>query len=296
VAARNQTLLVTGAAGQLGRQVVRHLVAARAGRIVAATRDTDKLKDLAAEGIEVRRADFDDAGSLAKAFTGVDRALIISTDALGRPGGRHAHHADAVRAATAAGVRHLLYTSITSPRPDAADPIAEDHFWTEAAIMASNAGWTILRNNLYDDVILWTLPHAVKSGEFVTATGGGSRSYVTRADCAATAAAALAADFDGKRILDVTGPAAVTQDEIAAIAADLSGRKVVHRNVTAAERKKGLVAAGVPELYADVTVGFETSTAQGYLAIVTSAVERLTGRKPIPVRDFLAAHKAALAA
>jgi NAD(P)H dehydrogenase (quinone) len=290
--ASKPTLLVTGAAGQLGRLVVKNLVAAGAGRVIAATRDTEKLKDMA--GVEVRRADFDNAGSLAGAFAGVDRALIISTDALGRPGGRHAHHAEAVRAAAAAGVRHILYTSITSPRPDAADPIAEDHFWTEAAILATDAGWTILRNNLYSDTILWSLPHAVKAGEFATATGTGGRSYVTRADCAAVAAAALTSDFDGRRILDVGGPAAVTQDELAALATELTGRKVVHRSIPPAERKKQLVATGMPELYADVTLGFETATAQGYLAIATPAVEQLTGRKPTSVRDYLTAHKAAL--
>lgn len=286
-------LLVTGAAGQLGRQIVKHLVAAGAGKVIAATRDTAKLADL---GVETRRADFDDAASLAKAFTGVDRALIISTDALGRPGGRHAHHADAARAAAAAGVRHILYTSITSPRPDAADPIAEDHFWTEAAIMSGSTGWTILRNNLYADTILWSLPHAVKAGAFATATGTGGRSYVTRADCAAVAAAALASDFDGKRILDVTGEAAITQDELAAIASDITGRPVRHTAIAPAERRKQLVATGMPELYADVTLGFETSTAQGYLAITTPVVEQLTGHKPTSVREYLTAHKAALTA
>jgi NAD(P)H dehydrogenase (quinone) len=290
--ASQPTLLVTGAAGQLGRQVVKHLVATKAGRIIAATRDTEKLKDL--EGVEVRRADFDDAGSLAKAFAGVDRALIVSTDALGRPGGRHAHHASAAKAAAAAGVRHILYTSITSPRPDPADPIADDHFQTEAAIMAGPTGWTMLRNNLYADTILWSLPLAVKSGEFFTATGRGGRSYVTRADCAAVAAAALASDFDGKRVLDVTGPAAVTQDEIAAMASEITGRKVVHKSIGATERKKQLLAAGVPEIYADVTLGFEVATAQGYFAIATPAVEELTGHKPTSVREYLTAHKTTL--
>jgi NAD(P)H dehydrogenase (quinone) len=292
--ATKPTLLVTGAAGQLGRQVVKHLVAAGAGKVIAATRDTEKLKDMA--GVEVRRADFDDAASLEKAFAGADRVLIISTDALGRPGGRHAHHAEAVRAAAAAGAGHILYTSITSPRPDDADPVAEDHFWTEAAIMATDAGWTILRNSLYSDTILWSLPHAVKAGEFATATGTRGRSYVTRADCAAVAAAALASDFAGKRILDVTGPAAVTQDELAALAGELTGRKVVHHGISPAERRKQLLATGMPEFYADVTLGFETSTAQGYLGIVTPVVEELTGRKPTSVRDYLAAHKAALTA
>ena len=162
--------------------------------------------------------------------------------------------------------------------------------------MSGNTGWTILRNDLYTDTILWSLPLAVKSGEFFTATGHGGRSYVTRADCAAVAAAALASDFEGRRVLDVTGPAAVTQDELATLASEITGRKVVHKAVAAGERKKQLVAAGLSEFYADVMLGFEVATAQGYLAIATPVVEQLTGRKPATVREYLTAHKAALAA
>ncbi|MEO5728244.1 MAG: NAD(P)H-binding protein, partial [Byssovorax sp.] len=146
---KNQTLLVTGASGQLGRRVVELLLEAKAGTVVAATRDPAKLADLAARGVLVRKADFDDEGSLAEAFAGVDRLLLISTDSLVRPGHRLAQHQAAVRAAVSAGVGHIVYTSFTNPGVESPITVAPDHRLTEEAIAATKLGFTILRNNLY---------------------------------------------------------------------------------------------------------------------------------------------------
>ena len=103
---KDKTLLVTGAAGQFGRLAVAELLARGATRIVAGTRDPAQLAEFAAEGVEVRRLDFDDAASLASGFAGVDRALIISTVAPNR----REQQAAAVAAAKAAGVSYLAYT------------------------------------------------------------------------------------------------------------------------------------------------------------------------------------------
>ena len=89
-------------------------------------------------------------------------------------------------------------------------------------------GWTVLRDEIYAEIILVALGNALKSGQLYTATGSGARNYVTREDCAAVAAAALASDFDGRRILEVTGPAPVTQDQVAAWTSAISGRTVTH--------------------------------------------------------------------
>ena len=98
----SETILVTGAAGQLGQRVIHHLIETykvAPGNIVAATRSPEKLADLEKQGVVTRKADFDDAASLEKAFAGVDRLLIISTDALDTPGKRLIQHTAAVDAA-----------------------------------------------------------------------------------------------------------------------------------------------------------------------------------------------------
>jgi NAD(P)H dehydrogenase (quinone) len=288
------TIAVTGASGQLGRRVVELLLESNAGKVVAVTRTPEKLADLAGRGVEVRQGDFDYPEQLERAFAGVDRVLIVSTDAMGRPGGRHAHHADAVKAAENAGVTHAVYTSYIGPRPTTYISVSNDHFQTELAIAQSRMTWTFLRNNMYTDMLLWGLPQAIATGQLFTATGGGGRSYVTREDCARAAVGALLSDFEGHRILEVTGPAAVTQDEIAAIASEIAGRPVKHVPLSSEDLKKGMIEAGTPEMYADVMLEFDTATAQGYLAVVTPAMKDLTGREATSVREYLSANREAL--
>src|SRR4051812_9522664 len=93
---RRPTLLVTGASGQMGHRVIELLLEKQGGTIIAATRSPEKLADFAQRGVIVRAADFDDPASLAEAFKGVDRLLLISTDAVGVPGLRLQQHRNAV--------------------------------------------------------------------------------------------------------------------------------------------------------------------------------------------------------
>ncbi len=289
-------LLVTGASGHLGRRVVELLLDKKAGRVIAGTRHPDKVSDLAARGAEVRTLDFDKPETLSMAFAGVDRLLIVSTDGVGRPGGRHAQHSAAIEAAAKAGVRHVVYTSALAPRPSEVNAIANDHFWTEQALAASPMGRTVLRNGKYAEAILWGLPQAFKSGQMFTATGNAGRTYVTREECAQAAAAALASGFDGRRILEVTGPEPVTQDQIAAWVSELSGRTIAHVAIPADALRQTLLGAGLPAPYAEGLVGFDVDTAEGFHAITTPVVKDLTGREPTSVSDFLAANVAALRA
>ncbi len=109
----NGPLLVTGASGHLGRRVIEHLLTSHgvpAREIIATTRNPAGLADLAAKGVEVRRADFDNATGLVQAFRGARRLLLISTDKVDVPGVRLRQHTGAVEAAARAGVLHVVYT------------------------------------------------------------------------------------------------------------------------------------------------------------------------------------------
>lgn len=285
-------LLVTGAGGHLGRRVVELLLDAGAD-VIATSRDPSKLADLAARGADTRRADFDEPASLDAAFAGADRLLLISTDDLGAPGRRIAQHRAAVAAAERAGVGHIAYTSAPSPRPEAGGGVIDDHFWTEQAIAATGLDWTFLRHALYADLVLMSGPQAIASGQLFSATAGAGRSYVTRDDCARADAGALLSAA-GRQILDVTGPAAVTQDALAALLSDVSGKPVAHIPVDAASLKAGLLAAGLPPFMADVLVMFDVEAAQGYHAVVTDTVQRLGGAAPTSLRSFVESNRAAL--
>lgn len=289
---KDQSLLVTGAGGQFGRIAIEALLARGATKLIAGTRDPAKLADLRERGVEVRRVDFDDAGSLVQAFAGADRALIISTDGIGK---RIAQQTSAVQAAKAAGVRHIVYTSAPAARPNAeAGIVLQEHFWTEAAIAGSGLDFTILRINMYAENNLANLAQVVALGQLFGLVGDRGTAYVTRADAARTAAGALLGAA-GNAIEDVTGPAAVTNSERAALLAQLSGKPVTSIALQPDALTAGMVAAGVPEDFAKVLVAFQNDAVLGYHGVVTDIVERYSGRKPQALADFLEANRAALA-
>lgn len=290
-----QTLLVTGASGQLGRRVVELLLEKGEKAIVAATRAPEKLADLAARGVDARKADFDDPASLATAFTGADRLLLISTDAVMVPGHRINQHRNAVKAAEDAGVKHVIYTSLMNPGPDSPVTLAPDHDATEKALEASTMGWTVLRENVYTEAALGVIKQAIQTGGLYSAAGDGKTAYITREDCAQCAAAVLASSFDGRRTLDITGPEALSRGDLAAIASEISGKTIPYVPLTAEVLAQNLTAAGLPQPVVDLIVSFDVGIAKGQFEVVTNTVEELTGRKPAGVADFVAAQRAALA-
>lgn len=289
---KDQTLLVTGASGHFGRIAVAELLARGATKVIAGTRDPAKLADLKAKGVETRKVDFDDAASLPAAFAGVDRVLIISTDGIGK---RVAQQTAAVNAAKAAGVKHLVYTSAPAPRPNADAGLGIEHFWTEVAIANTGLDFTILRDHMYAENNLMDGAHVVASGQLFGLIGDRGTAYVARADAARTAAGALLS-ADGKSIEDVTGPAAVTNVERAALYTKITGKPVTSIALPPADLKAGMVAAGLPEGFAGALVAFQVDAVLGHHGVVTDTVERYSGRKPQSFEAFLTENRAALGA
>jgi NAD(P)H dehydrogenase (quinone) len=289
------SILVTGASGHLGRRVVELLLARGGGaRIIAATRKPDGLATLVAQGVEVRRADFDDEASLASAFQGVERVLLVSTDTVDEPGKRRRQHAHAVRAVAAAGVQHVAYTSIVNP-VNSKILLSKDHADTEAELAKAGVPFTVLRNNMYSDYQFAPLQRALASGKLVDAKGSGRVGFVTREDCARIAAAVLAEPPSGNRVLDVTGPETLSSAEVAAIGSELSGRQLEHEAIPLDALIDGMVQHGLPRPVAEIYASFDAGTAAGELDVKSDHVERFTGQKPQALRDFLREQRAAWA-
>lgn len=289
-------ILVTGAAGHLGRLVIHHLLETEkvpANDIFAGTRSPAKLADLAARGVEVRAVDFDAAGTLAAAFAGIDRLLIISTDALDTPEKRAVQHKTAVAAAAKAGVERLFYTSMPAPETSAVT-FAWQHRDTEAAIEATGVPYTIFRDGWYMENLFHALPNALKSGQWYTAAGGGRVAHISRDDTARAIAAGLKSETGESRTYTLTGATARTTKEIAALASAATGKPLAVVDLTDEQLAGGMKAAGVPDFMIPTLVSFDTNTRDGHIAMVTDDFTRLTGRKPQPLDAFLAASKDAL--
>lgn len=289
------TLLVSGASGQFGQSVLNHLLDAlrvEPQRIIATTRKPESLAAFSKRGVTVRAADFDDVGSLPAAFAGAQRALLVSTDALDRPGRRLAQHKAAIAAAEKAGVQHLVYTSM--PEADKAIVmIAPDHAGTEAALAASSLpGWTVLRNHWYFENLFMSLPAILgNGGNWYHANGEGKSANIARDDLARAAATVLAGSETGKSTHTLSGGEALGTAEQAALISQVLGRPINVVPVPVAGLVQGMISAGLPEPVAQVLASFDANTAAGHVGTVTGDYQRITGRAPQTFAAWLAAHK-----
>src|SRR3954453_15643577 len=263
-APRTMSLVITGAAGLLGRRTAELLLdAADPTDVVLVTRRPQELADLAARGAAVRFGDFTHPASLDAAFAGGERLLLISTDAVGA---RVAHHRAAIDSAARAGVRHIAYTSVLNPAPGTS-PVADDHRATEQALRDSGLAWTALRNGLYAEPRIGEAQAALAAGALPHNLGDGRTAFVSREDCAAVAVAVLTggAEHDGKAY-DVTGPELPGGAELAALYAEVGGAPVAAIAVDDAAWIAGGVAAGLPEPGAALLAGFGRGIPEGPLA------------------------------
>lgn len=280
------SVVVSGASGHLGRRVVELLLdTLDPSGIVALTRTPAALDDLAARGVTVRAADFDDADGLTGALAGGTRLLLVSTDAVGR---RVDQHATAIEAARAAGVEHVIYTSLPNPVPENPAGVAPEHRATEERLAASGLAWTALRNAMYAEYQIPELEQARATSAFAHNRGAGRTAYVSRDDCAAAAAAVLAGGAEhAGRAYDITGPALLSADDLAAVYAEVAGTPVVADGVSDATLVAVLVAAGLPEPQAELIASFGIAIREGFLDQLSGDVEALTGRPPASLADVL---------
>ncbi|WP_082654520.1 NAD(P)H-binding protein [Janthinobacterium sp. Ant5-2-1] len=286
-------LAVAGASGQMGTLVVNELIELRARHpgmtLTAITRTPERHAAWQEQGICVRFGDFDQPQGLAAAFHGVERLLLISTNTIDDTGRRLAQHRHAIEAARQAGVGHIVYTSFMQPEEGKSSLLNDDHRATEALLKESGIGHTILRNAFYQDLLLVVLGTAAVDGQLRTAMGQGHVSYVAREDCAHAAAAALADGYLGSRILDITGPAAIDAQALAAIAAQVFDRPIQVVALDAEERVRHFIAGGMAAPMAQMLAGIERWLATDAMHIVSDDYGALTGRHASPVQAFLQA-------
>ena len=203
-------LLVTGANGQLGRLVVEELLkTVPPERVVATVRKDKDVADLTPLGVQVRLADYEKPDTLDAAFAGVDRLLLVSSNAVG---GRLPQHENVIEAAKRAGVKLLAYTSML--RADTAtEKLAEEHRQTERALRASGVPFVLLRNGWYNENDLMGAAAAVEHGVLIGSSGDGKLSAAARADYAA--AAAVSADVSNEdqagKVYELAGDSAYTK-------------------------------------------------------------------------------------
>ncbi|KZX21544.1 NAD(P)H-binding protein [Rathayibacter tanaceti] len=269
-------IVLTGTTGAVGGRVARAL--ADAGLpLRLLVRDPSRAPRL--PGAEVVRASFAEPGA---ALEGARLLLMVSAS---ENEDRLAEHRSLIATAAASGVEHVVYTSFAGAAHDAVFTLARDHAATEDAIRDSGMAWTFLRDNLYLDFLPAMLG---EDGAIRGPAGAGRAAVVARADVARAAAAVLRSPDEHRgAVYELTGPAALTLHEFAAILT-AAGRPAVFVDETLEEAYSSRRRWNAPAWQLDAWVSTYTAIAAGQLEHVSGDVERLTGRPPLSLAGFLA--------
>lgn len=277
-------IVITGASGQLGRQVITELLKKLpAAEIVAAVRDPNKVADLAAQGVQVRVADYNQPATLESAFKGADKVLLISSNELGQ---RTTQHNQVIHAAKQADVNILAYTSILhadiSPLA-----LAEEHKETEALIKASGLPYVLLRNGWYTENYLASVPAALQHGALIGSAANGQISSAARADYAAAAAVVLTEVNQAGKVYELAGDDAYTLTDLAAEISRQAEKHVSYQNLPKAEFKNALIGAGLPEAFAELLADSDLGASQGGLFDNSQQLSQLIGRPTTPLATMI---------
>jgi len=252
--------LIFGSSGTVGSEVVRQLEAA---------------------GAPFRRAN-----RQAPDYAGVDTVFLLSpSDA--------AAELKILEDAKRAGVRRIVKLSVIGAAEESFS-FAKLHRGVEKAIEQSGLDWTFLRpNGFMQNLVNYDGPTIRSQGAIYSSAADGRISHVDVRDIAAVAVAALTQPGHEKKAYTLTGPEALTYDQIAAKIGAAAGRDVKHVALTPEQHKGGMLGAGVPEPYADALLDLNRAYRENLLSGVSSAVKDVTGRDPISFDQFAADNAAA---
>ena len=269
---------VTAATGGLGSRIARRL-ADSGVRQRLIVRDPGRAPSL--PDTEVAQAAYGEHAALLNALDGVDTLMLLSAT---ESADRVALHKATVDAAVAAGVRRIVYTSFAGAAPGATFTFARDHWHTEQHIRSTGVGFTFLRDNLYLDFVPG---FAGEDGVIRGPAGDGRTAAVARDDVAAVAARVLVDSGHSGATYDLTGPAAFTLAEAAAVLTEAWGRKVRYEPETLDEAYRSRECFGAPAWEVAGWVTSYAAIASGELSHLSTAVEDITGARPISLEEYV---------
>ena len=280
---------VTGATGQLGRLVIDALLKkVPAGDIVAAVRTPAKAADLAARGVGVRQADYSQPETLAAAFAGVDKLLLISGSEVGQ---REAQHKAVIEAARTAGVGFIAYTSLLHADSSPLG-LGVEHRATEALLRASGVPFALLRNGWYSENYAASIAPALAHHAFIGAAGEGRIASAARQDYADAAAEVLLRVNQAGKVYELAGDDSYTLAQFAAEIAAQSGEKVEYVNLSQQEFAAALKSAGLPDGLAEMLADSDAGAEKDALFDDSHQLSQLIGR---PTTSYQTVIRAALA-
>ncbi|HEY3339454.1 MAG TPA: SDR family oxidoreductase [Propionicimonas sp.] len=275
----NAPLGITGSTGRLGGRISRSLAAAGVTQRLL-VRDPSRAPVL--PGATTVPGSYADRDAVFAALQGLHTVLMVSAS---ESPDRMAQHRAFIDTAAAAGVDHVVYISFYGAAPDCTFTLGRDHYATEEHLRSSGMATTFLRDNLYADFF----PAMV--GEDGVIRGPAAQGRVAAVAQDDIADAAVAVLLDPRRhagaTYSLTGPEALTLDEVAAMLGGATARAVTYHPETVPEAYESRASYGAPDWQVDAWVSTYTAIAAGELAGVTGDVERLAGHPATSLGELL---------
>jgi uncharacterized protein YbjT (DUF2867 family) len=278
-------ILVTGATGNAGLQVVRALHAGGAA-VRAFVRDPERARQLFADEVELAVGDFADASSLRVALDGVEAMLLSCAD----DPRRVEWEASAIDAAAAAGVRRIVKLSTIGAEPGAPVAFWDWHGQVEQHLRSSGVPFVIFQSSFYMSNLFAAAEQVASEGRLFAPAGEASVAMVDPRDVGSASAAVLTGAGEDGQTYAVTGPDAITWCEIAAQLSSATGRDVEFVDVSDEVATQAMIASGVPEFVAEQLIKVFVMLRRGVAEQVTDTVETLTGVPPRGFADFARAN------
>ena len=274
-------ILITGASGSVGREVVREIV--KTGKEFRAMYRSQSEAAKAPQGVMTLIADFRDAVSLSNALRGVEHVFLVCSpipELVELEG-------NAIEACKKGGVKRIVLNSALGAG-DFDKSFPSWHRRVEDKLKASGIGNVVLRpNGFMQNVVTYLAPSIRTQGAFYDAMGGAKTSYVDVRDVAAVAVKVLTSEGHSGKVYELNGPEAITQDELAKRIAATTGKPVRHVTVSRDEYRKGLLDAGVPEWMANAELDLQGYFQSGKAAVVDGLIAKLLGRSERTIDAFL---------
>lgn len=287
-------ILVTGATGQFGSKAVDHLLekGINPSEISVLVRDSAKADHLKEQGIQLKEGDYTNPTSMIKAFKGVDKLLLVSSNDREAIENRTQHHKNAIKAAKEAGVKHIVYTSFVRKSGFEDSAIAEfqnSHVETEQYLKESGVDYTILQNGIYAEMILAFVGDKVaETRTILFPAQEGKASWTLREELAEAAAHVLITEGHENKTYTLTNTESVDFDTIAQDISKALGKKIEYKSPDVNEFKTMLEKAGVPEMYIGMFVMWGTALAQQTMDKEDNTLATFLNRKPTSVSEFIA--------
>lgn len=281
-------ILITGATGHLGKATIDSLLemGTPVNQITALVREENKAADLKEIGVQIKVGDYTNYTSLKDALKGVDKLLLVSSSALAD---RLTQHKNVINAAKENGVKHIAYTSIDikSFEESTIPHVSQIHIDTANYLKETGIPYTLLNNTLYADLVpLFSGEKVLETGIFFPA-GEGKTPFVAREEMAEAAAVVLTTSGHENQQYAITAENAYSFGEIASMLSEITGKDVKYHQPDTATYIAQLVQAGVPEESASFFAGFGEAIKNGEFDTHRSDLERLLGRKPLELKEFL---------